>query len=401
MTTIPPLTEWSPSAPLRLTSAQRRALEKHFDATVTSGPDEETFVVTPGSVVGTVIVDDFPIVVRPKVAADRVLFMVAYSNDPLGWKDDWAQLSGSNELVDGVAALFVAACDKTLAQGLYRHYRHVEADARSVRGRIRWERQARRLTPLPIAVRHSVHDDNVVENQVVRAALAVLRDSRLSDPHVASGIARLWRQFRDLDRLSDPLHHLDRIGWTRQNEHYRPLIRLTRLVLQNSMADLGAGNLATRGFTLSLPQVFEQFVRTALREQWELSDDELPDLPSRHLRLDEAGRVGLEPDLGVRINHRWAFVGDVKYKRDSGLGRQADLYQLLAYVTATSLNQGTLIYAEGPPTASTHRIRKTGAELHVVRLDLTKTPPEVLEDLSRVSLSESRAFAPIRSAATT
>ena len=64
--------------------------------------------------------------------------------------------------------------------------------------------------------------------------------------------------------------------------------------------------------------------------------------------LDEDGTVSLRPDLVWREGSSWTFVGDAKYKyiRDGNVPN-ADLYQLLAYVTALDLPGGMLIYAKG------------------------------------------------------
>lgn len=383
------LTEWRKSTPLRLTNAERAGLERHFAASITSGPTDDTFVVTPGSVIGTLRIGETDVVVTPKITIDRVLFMVAYANDPLNWKDDWARLTKSKDLVDGVAALFVATSDRVLARGLYRSYRRREDDELAVRGRIRWERQSRRPAPLPIAVRYDVHDDDVTENQVIRAALSVLRWQRFTDGEVVAGVARMWRDFRDLTNLSAPLTAIDRITWSRRNEHYRPLIHLARVILEGAMTELGDGAVTVPGFTLSMPQVFEQFVRIALREESGHTPREFPDNPAEHgLRLDHAGRVTLLPDLGVRVNGRWLFIGDVKYKRDEGAGRNGDLYQLLSYATAAGLNEATLIYADGPTDAPQHAVRNADVRLNLLHLDLSQPPTAVLADLKKLRISQ-------------
>ncbi len=87
------------------------------------------------------------------------------------------------------------------------------------------------------------------------------------------------------------------------------------------------------------------------------------------------GRVKLKPDLGYRTANGWQFIGDVKYKRDdSGSGTNPDLYQLLAYATATRLPEATLIYADGPPTPRHHVVPTAGVTLNVRHLDLTQEP---------------------------
>ena len=376
------LTEWETSGPLTLTPAQRHVLETRFEAVVRASGHGDEVAVRPGGVVGSVSVGGVPIVVRPKIPIDRVLFMTAYAADPFRWEENWSAIAGVDDLEDGMAALFVAACRRTLQRGLLRSCRTVDADLPIIKGRVRWNVQARRSAPLPIASRFQVHDDDITENRILREALAVLRHSRLPDPSLAAGVDRLWRSLEHVRPLREPLAALDTITWTRQNEHYRQVLGLARVVLENSMANLAGGVVGTIGFTLRLHAVFEQFVRTALREAAGLSLAEFPDTwKGKGLSLAESGLVPLVPDLGVLIDGRWRFVGDVKYKRDAGLGHEADLYQLLAYATATGLPDATLIYAQGPRTRTTHEVRHAGKRLHLRHLDLSASPAAVLNQL--------------------
>ncbi|ALU39028.1 hypothetical protein AS188_03880 [Kocuria flava] len=357
-------------------------LETRFEAVVRASGHGDEVAVRPGGVVGSVSVGGVPIVVRPKIPIDRVLFMTAYAADPFRWEENWSVIAGADDLEDGMAALFVAACRRTLQRGLLRSYRTVDADLPMVKGRVRWNVQARRPAPLPVASRFQVHDDDITENRILREALAALRHSRLTDPALAAGVDRLWRSLEHVRPLREPLAALDTITWTRQNEHYRQVLGLARVVLENSMADLAGGVVGTIGFTLHLHTVFEQFVRTALREAAGLTETEFPDSwRGKGLFLAESGQVPLVPDLGVRVGAHWRFVGDVKYKRDAGPGHEADLYQLLAYATATGLPEATLIYAQGPQVPVTHEVRHAGKRLHLWHLDLTSEPREVLRQL--------------------
>lgn len=60
---------------------------------------------------------------------------------------------------------------------------------------------------------------------------------------------------------------------------------------------------------------------------------------------------------------------------------QPDLYQLLAYATATQLRAATLVYADGPPTPRSHNVSDRGTVLHVRHLNLDQPPDRVLRDL--------------------
>ena len=142
------------------------------------------------------------------------------------------------------------------------------------------------------------------------------------------------------------------------------------------------------GFTLNMPAVFESFVRTALRHFARLSLHDFPDVWHNELTLDDGAKVRFKPDLGVRVDGQWRFVGDVKYKRDKGAGQNADLYQLLAYATAANLPSATLLYAHGPQALRQQRVRHVGVDLRVRHLDLSRSPTEVLSQLSQISREE-------------
>ncbi|GAA1347115.1 McrC family protein [Arthrobacter roseus] len=379
------LTEWRRSESLALTHSERRALEGHFDAHVESTGDPTLMSVTPGSIIGSLSVAGRTITVAPKIPIDRVLFMTAFTADPYRWQEETASLGHTDDLVLGLARLFIRSCDGVVARGLLRAYRQQHADLPYVRGRIEWQRQMRRVLPVPLALTFRVHDDNVVENQIVRTSLAILRRLIQVSPEAEDalmGLNRMWKQFREFDELRDPLAALNRLSWTRHNEHYRPLLDLCRVVLENEMAELEAGTVPVTGFTLNMPDLFERFVRSAL-EHFSGYSMATPD--GRTLTLDPVGRIDLHPDLATRTERGWIFVGDVKYKRDGGRGKNADLYQLLAYATAAELSEATLIYADGPLDATQHLVKHSGVTLHVLRLDLRERPKQVLSQLANIA----------------
>ncbi|GAB3267590.1 McrC family protein [Arthrobacter pigmenti] len=380
------LTEWQRSEPLRLTHAQRLVLERHFNATVESASAPELVHVTSGSIVGTLRVDDGTVTVTPKIPIDRVLFMTAFIADPFRWERDAGSLGRVDDLVAGLARLFMRTSDGVLATGILRDYRQERDDLPYVRGRVDWRRQSRRSMPIPLALSYQVHDDDIVENQIVRSAIAVLRSlvPASAGADVLMGLNRVWRIFRVFRVLNNPLTELNRLPRTRRNEHYRPLLSLCRIVLENSMTELHAGSVPVSGFTLNMPDVFEQFVRKGLEHH---SGLKLTALSRRPLTLDIAKQIDLHPDLVASDESGWFFVGDVKYKWDSGKGKNPDLYQLLSYATAANLKEATLIYAHGPGHVTQHRVRYADVILRVVRLDLRQPPAQVLRQLADVAAS--------------
>lgn len=382
MTTL--LTEWQASDPIDISDGLRAVLESTFEARVVTAGGGKVRAI-PGGVVGSVQVGAERIVVTPKIGIDRVLFMVAHAADPYRWSPTASTINQVEDLVEGMGALLVQACEGLIAQGLLRSYRRVDRDAPYVKGRIRWERQARRFAPIPLAIRHDVHDDDIIENQVLRAAAQTIIRAGLG-LEMARRVGRLWRVVEHVSPIRDPIDALDRVKWTRHNEHYRPILELARVILTGSMADLGDGDVPVRGFTLVLHDVFERFVRRALRAAAGVTIADFPESwAGGGLSLAQSGAIRLKPDLGVRVANSWRFVGDVKYKIDSGGGKDSDLYQALVYAVATGLPEATLIYAQGPAVAASHVVRHLGVTLHVRHLDLAREPGAVLDEIRNLA----------------
>ena len=151
---------------------------------------------------------------------------------------------------------------------------------------------------------------------------------------------------------------------------------------------------------------FQEFVTQALREALGVSDRLFRsdrNLP-RQVRLDEAGRIRLNPDLSWWDGESCKFVGDAKYKNIDGRKNPpvSDLYQLLAYTTALDLPGGMLIYAKGEADPIIYKVQYSGKRLEVATLDLSCPLDEILaqvEGLARRVMELRNEARGLRSAA--
>jgi hypothetical protein len=75
----------------------------------------------------------------------------------------------------------------------------------------------------------------------------------------------------------------------------------------------------------------------------------------------------------------------VKYKRDPGSGHSSDLYQLLAYATASRLPDATLVYADGPPSPTTIQVCGSETAIHLHHLDLAAAPDQLLGQIQALA----------------
>jgi 5-methylcytosine-specific restriction enzyme subunit McrC len=306
---------------ITLTSRQAKVLQDRFRCQVTlADTSGERFDIKPHQYVGAIVDNDTTIVVRPKLPIARVLFLLTHNADP-AWTDD-AALAEAESLTEGAAMLFAAACDRAMRNGILRGYRDRRERLHTVRGRIDFAEQLR-ASPgrdLPLAVSYQEHDQDILENRLLLAALESVTELPIRSTTTRRTITRLRRTLADVTLQRFDTRRLPVVTWTRLNQHYRPAVDLARLILTGTEADLHAGAIRVPGLVIDMNTVFEDFVRSALRHALDLSEHEFPAGRGAPLPLDEAQRLMVEPDLSVRFHGRCRMVGEIKYRYDTGDG---------------------------------------------------------------------------------
>jgi len=384
------LTQHRPRPNVRLTVEERDALRQLVpDLTVSGMPgSDDVYELTAGAKVGTAVVGDLAIVIQAKIHLDRLLFMLSYALDPVRWLDYQFNFAESDSLMEAIIPGFLAQIRRAFALGLLQGYRVEEVALTTVRGRIRFEDQVKKrfgIVP-PIEVRFDEFTEDIVENRLIKSALARLRKMR-----IRSEQARL--SLRKFDGLLANVteeefgRELPPIQYTRLNERYRPAVQLAKLVLTSSGFEAAHGRVQGITFLVDMNKAFEDFVVVGLREALRLSDREFPQgAKSKRVPLDERSLVRLKPDLSWWEEGNCVFVGDVKYKRTTAEGvEHPDLYQLLSYTIGTNLPGGLLIYAAGEGEPIVHETINVGKRLEVVALDLSGSTDSILGEIAKVA----------------
>ena len=363
--------------------------------------------------VGSINVAGLQVLVRPKIPLRNLFLLLEVGLRERDWRDEAVRFETTGDLLPALVSFFARTTETTLARGLYHSYREQHDRLVALRGRVDIARQlARPGVVIPTACRFTEFTADLVENSYLKAAVSrSLRVARVQ----AIDRRRLMQHLVTLEDVGDVRHHHtdhDRVKFTRLNEHYRPALRLARLVLANLTLQDVVGETQASSFMLDMNELFERFVterlRRALRGRL--------DVKGQHQdRLDEKRYVTIRPDLLFSANGTPSFVADIKYKLtdDTATGRNADYYQLLAYTTALDLPEGVLIYCldanraddsdsdraaaatsrpeSSMPTEDTPddslpglrsiRVRNVGKVLHTYALDMSGTAEDVARNL--------------------
>lgn len=377
--------QWSRGVPL--TAHERHVLADVRDVLLSSTAVEGVYDIRPGSTVGSLSVDGRTILIRPKIGFARALFLVSYAIDNASWGDDEAEQAEEDRVVDAIASAFGRVASRALRRGALQGYRPTEDSLHTVRGRIRVADQLRiRLGIVPpIEVAFDEFTTDIVENRLLRAALNVIRRSGVRSARVSDVLRAIETRLEDVALVEYEPRRLPTVAYTRLNAHYRPALELARYILASSSYELRDGEVRATAFVIEMNRTFEDFVVVALREVLNVPAHVFPQGVRHRLWLDQDERLELRPDLSWWDGERCAFVGDVKYKRTDLDGEPADLYQLLAYLIGTDLDQGMLVYAAGEADPTTHVVHLLGRRLIVRALSLQGGPAEILAEVGQLA----------------
>ena len=412
------LLEWETQR-CQLTKRQAGRLENTRWLSVSPDPEAGWWKLTAKQFVGGFEVDGLRVIVRPKIDPHNLFLMLEVGLPADAWLPEAMEYAETRDLLSALISFFARTAETTLARGHYHSYQHHEEDLLTLRGRLDFSRQFRRGGQLvPIACSYDDFTADVAENRYLKAAMQ--RAIRVAGVPLIDR-RRLMRLLVALEDVTDaPVDagDIDRITFTRLNEHYLPAMRLARLILANLTLQDQHGDTAASAFMLDMNDLFERFVTERLRR--ELAG-RLEVEGQQRRKLDTAESVTIRPDLLFRLGGSNVGVADIKYKlrdadepADNDFGdapasagessdntgaelraTHADYYQLLAYATALDLPCGTLIYCvdAGPSTdsgmasrptqliKSTIEVKHAHKRLDVVGVDLSGTPADIQQQI--------------------
>ncbi len=353
--------------------------------------------------VGAVRIGDVDLVVTPKASFSSVLFMVGYSRD---WGAVGSEFSGSEseDLWPAVAETLARLAGAALKHGVLQGYVTRDDALAVVRGRIRSADQIARRPGLavPLEVTYDEFEVDIPENQILRTALQRMSTAPRLPDDLRHRLVHLYGRIEGATVITPG----DRVpAWrkSRINARYHRALRLAEFVLARMGLGTQRGSEPVASFVINMATVFEQFVSEALGAALRsLSRGET--VAQYDAWLDMRRRVRMRPDVVHLVGGRPRIVMDAKYKlgyTDGGYPT-ADAYQLLAYCTSLSLDQGWLVYAGSKAEGAvpvTHRVANTGIDIVQWPLDLSAAPGEILGQIDDLALCAYRRLDALDAAA--
>ncbi len=380
------IVEYATSPPVQLTQADLALLQTLPPERLQVVPTTQSgwFTFRASSYVGTVDLDSVRVRINPKVDDLRnVLMMFASAAGIADWSlrtSDYA----SDDLVEGIAELVLRTIDQATRRGLIHGYQTREERLPTLRGRILvGDLATRPWDQWPVPCRYGDFTADVPENRVLLATVVAVRRWALA-PSIRRLATELEGRFIEVAPTEAALLEAELIRMSPLNEHYQPALALARTVLEGSGVTHSDGSLDAVAFLIDMNRLFEAWIGAELSVRlWpavQVSEQE-------GMPLSKGPTVRMNPDLVFRASGTVVLVGDVKYKlTGSGIARNADYYQLLAYATATNVELGILIYCQADEApAKTITIEHGGQRLTCHPLPLAGDWRQVNREVDRLA----------------
>ena len=324
------------------------------------------------------------------VLRSQLIRMLAVAHD-LPIADDAATAVGTQQhnLLEIMIARFASLLSEAVRRGIPRAYVPHADDLPALRGRLDVLRQFTTLATSPqrLACRYDEFSDDIVINQVMKAAVTRLRQLARSTAN-ARALTELALVYSDVTSVPPMDLRWDRIVPDRTNARWQTPLRLARLILGDRFQNSTSGDADGFALLFNMHSLFERYIEKLLAPiaaaaEWRM----VAQGGFRNCLHPEDGAPALfqtKPDLHLKRGNQIGMVIDAKWKclLDRGTAakmgvKEADLHQMITYARIYDCPSLVLLYPRHAGLAAAMPVHYqlagmgTATRLTIAAIDLT------------------------------
>ena len=348
------------------------------------------------SYVGVVKLNNFQIIISPKITNFNLAKMIAFAYD----LESIEILNELNELAtdkanisDIISLIFLKETENIFYQGLRKRYQEKEEDIASCRGKINFNKLAKNSSSsVTLPYRYQELTVDIEENQIILAALRLLL-ANTNNRKLKKKLNILFSKIKievslkplSYQLLTKGLNNSDRL-----NNNYKNLFRLVELLLRKEDFNLlGEQDNDFPGFLLDMNLLFERFLKKYFKSK--LSPGvkvEAQKSLKNKFRSDKLS-YNLIPDYQFFEDGKLVRIADAKYKNyEQKKVSVSDLYQLTAYALANKgkINQVYLFYPGSKIESKTFSLNNLARDIKVEIIAQGLNIERILDDIENKNL---------------
>ncbi|MCK8622544.1 5-methylcytosine-specific restriction endonuclease system specificity protein McrC [Prevotella sp. E13-27] len=303
---------------------------------------------------------------------------------------------------DLFSEILIRGVSYQIKQGLYKTYVNKEGNLSVIRGRIDILKTytIQRTNPFYAYCNYDELSENNPYNQIVKTTLQFLLKCTNVDESRKNSIRNLLHFFDTIDLVNLKTINFERFSFDRNNQNYRMLLNICRLIFENMLMTTEGGNYKLRSLSdFQMSKLFEKFVLEYYRMHH-------PEAKPRASQIswsikNENSALGILPrmqtDVMLTIGDRTLII-DTKYYSQtlqSNFDKQKihsnNLYQIYTYVTEQDKERvgrvdGMLLYAKTQEdiVPDNHVTMESGNKLFFRTLDLNQDFYNISQQLDNI-----------------
>jgi 5-methylcytosine-specific restriction enzyme subunit McrC len=271
------------------------------------------------------------------------------------FKPEQLEYAKEKEIFELIVKKLLENIEMLTKRGFSKGYVEEEENFRFLKGRILVEENLRQNCGLnnKIFCRYSEFTCDTMENRILKYTLYHLSRIKLSSNVLQKRVRQTIHFFDQVSLVVVYSKSFPKIIYTRLTEHYRPIINLCQLIIENSTLNLQkTGEIRYSSFLIDMNRLFESFLLGFLSKKLKGYNVRGEGRGMHDYSLDLMGEMTQKPDIIVRKNGIDLLVIDAKYKQlKINQNRQIDVIisdarQVWSYcrVPKTKMPFGILVY---------------------------------------------------------
>lgn len=322
-----------------------------------------------------------------EIPIKNIFFLLSYAWDKLEEANQMEiNSSDYNDAINLLTRVLVTGCRHIQKRGLDKSYINVTEEYSGVKGKINFEASLNKnlFGQGKSICSFDYFSSNIIHNQILKSVLRLLTRIKDIDKRLLNEVWTCFYRFYEVDEIDLRLSHFSQVRIHRNNYEYDFLLKVSKLILENSVLNEEEGKYHFKDFTRNekaMAALFESFVRNFyLKEQSEFKvrrEDiywNAEAINNSNLMLLPKMQTDITLESG---NHK--IIIDTKYYKQTLAFNYSDkfhsnnLYQMYSYLTNLEKNmnntnnyncEGILLY----PTVQREINESYKIGNHIVRI---------------------------------
>jgi len=314
--------------------------------------------------------------IQPKVRIGVLFAMLAKAHDLGKFLPKPVGQATVEELFEFIVEKFCSLMEDLVAHGILRNFENFQENLIPIKGKLLLT-ESLRHNPGVIINHHcdfTLHTPDILENQILKLACYSLLPFNYKIPLLNGRLRRILGALADVSLNYEGDLDTEKIEYHRLNEHYRPVLLLAKMLLNNLSPSGKRGAESFQSFLIDMNTLFEKYIEKILEDAAVKSGLSCKTQDTNYLAL--GNQIQVKPDVVIYDRLDPMLAIDAKYKTNDP---NADIYQALAYCHALKIPKTILVYPESQGvTKKRFRIQPDGEyEIGPAVIDLSGSVEEL------------------------